>query len=209
MLSSELLLSTRNSGERALKYLMAMRPPASVADLHHLGVILANALMAGQIPALCDYDVTTHRQDGTLEIAQMSEPFTLVELPREGLLAWANTVAISSPPAAPVRPDTAHLISSLAVSFAISGDLAVVAALIRAASRLGVQEYELSECLEYLIDTQQSDGSFGLVAPELAILGHDGQTETIQLRLTVETLWALAMAVQAWRSQSLPAANAP
>jgi hypothetical protein len=50
----------------------------------------------------------------------------------------------------------------------------------------------LAAAQTYVVDQQQPDGSFGLVLPELVVMRHTAARPRVALRLTAETLWALA-----------------
>jgi hypothetical protein len=95
----------------------------------------------------------------------------------------------------------AELFGVLAASYARSGDVAAVAAIVRAAAHLRLADVWLDEAQAWLLDQQAAAGHFGLVSRELAQMranddGCDGD-EDICVRLTVEVLWAICEIVAA------------
>jgi hypothetical protein len=82
----------------------------------------------------------------------------------------------------------------VALSYAGSGDLSVVAALVRAAACLGLDGPWLKEALVYLLDQQQSAGCFGLLALGPSLISTKDEIAEASMRLTVEVLWALGAA---------------
>jgi hypothetical protein len=120
----------------------------------------------------------------------------LLEMTRPQLLALAQSIALSkSWTCSDRRPDRegwARVLGGIAVSYARTGDVAIVAALVRAGARMRVQGTWLTVAQTYLIDQQLPDGSFGLVLPELVVLRHTAAQASVALRLTAEVLWALA-----------------
>lgn len=79
----------------------------------------------------------------------------------------------------------------IALSYAKVGDLSMVAAIVRSAAHLGFSHTWLNESEIFLLDQQQPDGSFGLLALEIELLKNELLAKQDQLRLTVEVLWAL------------------
>jgi hypothetical protein len=97
------------------------------------------------------------------------------------------------------------MLGGIALSYARDGDLVVVAALLRVSAHVELQGPWLTEALGHLLDQQHSDGSFGLLAPELALSGDPGGQPRVAHRLTVEVLWALAEVAAARRRTRPPA----
>jgi hypothetical protein len=98
------------------------------------------------------------------------------------------------------RCSWAELFGGLAASYARSGDVAVVAALVRAAAHLGLADPWLDEAQAYMLDQQAIAGWFGLLSRELARVQADrGSHEDVRLRLTVEVVWAICAVVAARR----------
>ena len=126
----------------------------------------------------------------------LPSPSALVEMSRQEILVIAQGVTLSDRSNSAGQLDDqaswAHILGALALSHARQGDLVVVAALLRMAACLGLHGRSLEAALRHLLDQQQPDGSFGLLASELTLWNDpDGQPQ-IALRLTVEVLWALA-----------------
>lgn len=83
-----------------------------------------------------------------------------------------------------------RIFGGMALSFARVGDPSVVAALLRSAAHLDLNDPWIDESEIFILDQQQPDGSFGLMAPELALQQDDLSAYECRLRLTVEILWA-------------------
>jgi hypothetical protein len=84
------------------------------------------------------------------------------------------------------------IFGGVALSYAGSGDLSVVAALVRAAACSGLDGPWLAEAMVYLLDQQQPAGCFGLLALGTSLTCTEGEITEASMRLTVEVLWALA-----------------
>ena len=136
-------------------------------------------------------------------------PSRLVEMDRGELLALAQAVTLSDRAACRDgmrdRESWARMLGGIALSYARDGDLVVVAALLRVSAHVELQGPWLTEALGHLLDQQDSDGSFGLLAPELALSGDPGGQPRVARRLTVEVLWALAEVAAARRRTRPPA----
>jgi hypothetical protein len=121
---------------------------------------------------------------------------TFVEMDREQILALAQLVTLSDRSACRSqlrdRESWARILGGVALSHARDGDLVVVAAVLRTAAHLGLHGSWLTAALRHVLDQQQPDGSFGLLAPELALSEDPSCQSQVTLRLTVEVLWALA-----------------
>jgi hypothetical protein len=89
------------------------------------------------------------------------------------------------------RTKWSEAFGGVALSFARTGDPSTTAGLLRTAAQLKLAHPWLDEAERFLLDQQTPEGSFGLFAREVAILGgHDAMVA--HLSLTVEILWALA-----------------
>lgn len=111
-----------------------------------------------------------------------------------------SVIAVSRPETLPEeasqRRGWAELLGALAVSYARSGDVAVVAVLVRAAAHLELADPWLDEAQAYLLDQQAPAGHFGLLAREFAHLPpNTGSPEEVYVRLTIEVLWAISALV--------------
>jgi hypothetical protein len=98
------------------------------------------------------------------------------------------------------RDSWTRILGATALSYARTGDSSMVAALVRAAARMRLRGTWLAAAQTYVLDQQQPDGSFGLVLPELVVMRHTDVRARVALRLTAESLWALAEVA----SQKLP-----
>ncbi|WP_242273011.1 hypothetical protein [Bacillus cereus group sp. BfR-BA-01538] len=123
-------------------------------------------------------------------------PFSLVTMNKIELLELFQSISISNLEQWKVnhqeREQLGKVLGFLAISYANTEDLSVVAALIRAAAHLNLDNHWLHHALIYLIDQQQPDGCFGFITSELAFQGREGPESSLVLRLTIEVLWALA-----------------
>jgi hypothetical protein len=120
---------------------------------------------------------------------------TFIEMSRAELMELARSISLSNTSPGQRRADDCHwarVFGAVALSYARGGDLSVVAVLVQAAAHLGLRGPWLADAEEYILDQQQADGSFGLLASELASLQNDATVSEALLRLTVECLWALA-----------------
>jgi hypothetical protein len=133
------------------------------------------------------------RGGGAVE-SMLTTPYDLITWDREKLMTWIKEISIA---------DIIHwqrsevesklwsqCLGGLALSYAHEGDLSVVAAIVRVSIRLKLRGSELSDGIHFLMDQQQPDGSFGLLAREF-ILAKQEQPQNLLLRLTVEMLWAI------------------
>jgi hypothetical protein len=134
-------------------------------------------------------------------------PLALVEMERQELLALAQAVTLSGGSTQKIqvrdRECSARIFGGIALSYARCGDLVAVAAVVRMAASLELQGPWLTAALRHLLDQQQPNGSFGLLAPELALLEDPKSEPQVTARLTVEVLWALAeVAVARYKIQN-------
>ena len=81
---------------------------------------------------------------------------------------------------------------SLALSYARAGDPSSTAALLRAATQLGLEHQWLVEAERYLFHQQAPEGCFGLFARELQMVRSEEPRWMPHLTFSVEVLWALA-----------------
>jgi hypothetical protein len=160
----------------------AATPNSTAAALRDLGLLLCNRIHTGV--------------GGPLETSanevELPSVARFVEMTREDLLRLTLPLALL--PASHVRirdrARWARCFGAVAVSYARTGDLPVVAVLVRSAAHLLLCTAWLVEAEEYLLDQQRSDGAFGLAVWDPAVVGGDEQAAA-RLRLTVEVLWAL------------------
>jgi hypothetical protein len=127
---------------------------------------------------------------------ELPDPLTLVEMDRATLLALAQGVTLTDRSRCRLAIDDQHtwarILGGLALSYARDGDLVAMSALVRMSAHTDLHGSWLTAALHHLLDQQQPDGSFGLLAPELALAEDAGCEPRLRLRLTVEVLWALA-----------------
>lgn len=176
------------SAATAKKWLEAANPPSQEArSMKQLGLWLCAHITS-------EVDGCLSVGKGIFKLPRMSR---FLALERPELLKLAQDVTVHSKELKPMtrldRNEWARLLGAMAMSYAKSGDVVVVAALVRVAARLDLQGRWLSEAQRYLLSQQQSDGSFGMLAAEMEFLGGKKRAnELATLRLTVEVLWALA-----------------
>jgi hypothetical protein len=166
--------------ELARQWLRCFPARTDAENAHRqLGLQLCDCVETGVFPAI---------PAAALVSAALPDPTTLVRLDRSAFLELSRNLN----PSASIDERKKHALSELAVSFARSGDLQVVAAIVRMAAELGIQNDRVSKAQQFLLDHQQPGGSFGLFEPELSALG-DGETGLVaRLAMTVEVLRALA-----------------
>jgi len=143
------------------------------------GVALCGCIEAGE---------QLHPPGDDVIVLELPAPAELIAMDRAALLELSRVYG--GPVAA---EDDRHLaVAQLAVSFARLADLQAVAALLRLGAGTAAGSTVAAQAWSYLYDQQQPDGSFGLMAPELALLDQPEATLTPRLAMTVEVLWALA-----------------
>jgi hypothetical protein len=155
--------------------------------LRKLGILLCERISTGLAPPL----------GGSALDVKFPNPEDFVVLPRDEVLRLAQIASVSAPGAMRGRNGRAiwsKILGGLALSYAGTGDLPVAAALVRAGASLRLDGPWLEEALVYLLDQQQSEGCFGLIALGRSLANIEGDTSEALLRLTVEVLWALATA---------------
>jgi hypothetical protein len=81
----------------------------------------------------------------------------------------------------------------LAVSYARDWDIDMVCMLLRACAYLGVAGHAgTGWAVQWLLDQQQPNGAFGLLAPEARLVGYAGAEWRLYFQPTVIAVWALA-----------------
>jgi hypothetical protein len=178
----------RAASRRARRWLgSATAPSPEAVALRKLGILLCERITDGAPPLLA----------GSAPEIRFPKPEKFVVLARADLLRLAQVGAVGDRDAVHGRNQTAvwsKILGGVALSYAGSGDLSVVAALVRAAACSGVDGPWLKEALVYLLDQQQSTGCFGLLALGPSLTSTKDEIAEASMRLTVEVLWALAAA---------------
>jgi hypothetical protein len=181
-------MSLTTSARRARRWLKATAPSKATAPLRRLGLWLCDRIERPEVAETTDTPSRGWRR--------LPSPSAILALGRRELLDLAQAIALSSPP---TRPDVvgdrrswARILGGTALSFARVGDVSAVASLVRAAARLRLRGPWLDEAQAYLLDQQQPDGSFGLLAPELALVRRSRDRTALAFRVTAEVLWAFA-----------------
>lgn len=175
------------AASRAKKWLIATEPKneAEIA-MRQLGLWFCNQIRS-RGKGLADIG------EGSVKLPALD---TFVNLDRNELLRIAQAVSLSPlgdwRVAAKERQLWAQFMGGMALSYAKSGDVVVVAALLRTAAHLDLRGAWLTDAQSYLLDQQQPEGSFGLLALEEALLGENEPNCDVVMRLTVEVLWAIA-----------------
>ncbi len=158
----------------------------TTAPLRELGVWLSDRIQFN-VPGVTSFE------QNSFDLPPLN---SFVTMARDDVLKIVQSISVSVYPTEIVnnseRESWAKFMGGVALSYARSGDVAVVAALVRAAAHLDLEHQWLNDALGYVLDQQQPDGSFGLLALEVALLGQDQLTHKAIIRLTVEVLWAIA-----------------
>jgi hypothetical protein len=187
----------RTASRRAQRWLgSAATPSPEAVALRKLGILLCERISTGLGPPL---------GASALDV-KFPNPEDFVVLPRDEVLRLAQIASVSAPDAMRGRNGRAtwsKILGGLALSYAGTGDLPVAAALVRAGASLRLDGPWLEEALVYLLDQQQSEGCFGLIALGPSLANIEGDTSEALLRLTVEVLWALATARHALDRQPI------
>jgi hypothetical protein len=85
------------------------------------------------------------------------------------------------------------IFQALCISYARDWDIEVVSNLLRACAHLRIHTHlACTWAVEWLLDQQQNEGSFGLFAPEARLAQKDPNDWTLRFLPTVEVLWTLA-----------------
>jgi hypothetical protein len=196
-------VSLTASSRRARSWLKAIGSPApsrTTAPLHTLALWLCDRIERPEA-----LGTSGHPPPGG---DLLRDPSAFLGGSRRDLLAFAQSVTLASPPSHPEhladRRSWTRVLGATALSFARVGDLSAVAAVVRAAARLRLRGPWLDEALAYLLDQQQPEGSFGLLAPELALVRQPRDHSVLSLRLTAEVLWALAEVAASRASSTSP-----
>jgi hypothetical protein len=201
--SDSLVGRIRTASRRGRRWLGSVATPSrETVALQKLGILLCERISAGLAPPLAD---------STLEI-KFPKPEKFVVLPRADLLRLAQIASVGERGAIRARNERAvwsKILGGLALSYAGSGDLSVVAALVRAGGCLRLDGPWLEEALVYLLDQQQPAGCFGLLAVGPSLTSTEDEMAEASLRLTVEVLWALAAARHALDGQPIRTQLAP
>ena len=186
-MSSSLLSNRKNASIRAQRWLVGVSTPINkMIALQQLGLLLCQHISEGSCLQI----------DAGSEPVQLPSPAVFVTMSRDKILALTRSISLSNPSSWNARGMYRHhwtqLFGGVALSYAQEGDLPIVAALVRAASYLGLTGSWLIDAETYMLDQQQPDGHFGLLGAELALLKNDVSASEAMLSLTVEVLWALA-----------------
>ena len=179
----------KRSSSRSRRWLTKAHTPTNeMLALKELGILLCDRISKG-LPG-------PQLATGAVSPPLLS-PFSLVSMPRAEVIEAARDISMSPPSQETLAGDEnhqcwSHILGALAISYARSADVSVVAALVRAAGHLGLRDRWLDEAQMYLLDQQAPTGFFGLLSPELSHLrAQDVLVDDIRLRLTVEVLWAI------------------
>ena len=181
-----LFLNRIKAGRRAQHWLeQAIVATDEMQALRDLGLLLCDRIRSGcGGPRVSGFGAVRLPNTATFVGLNRSETLELAQIiSLSPQFAWRlSTVS---------KGHWAQVFGGVALSYARLGDLATVAALVRAGAYLGLRGHWLDEAEMYILDQQRPDGSFGLLASELALLQADLVAPYAVLRLTVEVLWAL------------------
>jgi hypothetical protein len=124
------------------------------------------------------------------QLCKISTPEELVEMSRDEIIELSRinyndqTAAIS---------DLYLILPQLALSYARMDDLQAVAALLKLSAVYNVQPQKVEDAWNYVLLQQNSNGSFGLLAAEIMLLGQENNIAPY-LMMTTEVLQAIASA---------------
>ena len=181
------LNESRHGAALNAKQWLSLRLPKRLRaiPLQRFGILLCERLSKGRRPPV-----------GSTEIQIISPPSSIIQMQRTDLLTFCRQLGIASSETIRIKRGTRSLLelylSGLALSYVADGDVLLGSVILRAAARIGFQNVWLDQTEIHLLDQQESDGGFGLVAAESELLGDDSDLDQTRLILTVEILWALA-----------------
>jgi hypothetical protein len=140
----------------------------------------------------CGFEIT---EPLSFRNGSLSAAAELVITDRKQILEICRLVATIT--ACGIRPiglgELRLLLPSLCVSYAMDWDIEAVNTLLRTCAYVGAgKESACQWALDWLLDQQQSDGRFGLLAPEERKMGCETADWRLYFYPTVGTLWSLA-----------------
>jgi hypothetical protein len=194
-------LSREEAASRARCWLQGLSPATNEAKaLRRLGLLCCERIRSGI--EVCGR--------GSATPVRLPRPAVFVTMGRARAVALCRSISLASRRArrlaATKRESWSELFGSVALSYARVGDASTTAALLRVSAQLGLTHPWLGDAERFLLDQQTPEGSFGLFARELALLGTGGPPWSAHLDLSVEVLWALAE-VAALRQGSRPSVH--
>ncbi len=132
-------------------------------------------------------------------------PIKIISMSRRQLLGVSQEASLSRTSSLRIASGELEcwslILGGLALSYARTGDVSAVAALVRMAAHLRLDGAWLREAQCYLLSQQHSNGSFGLIGPELASIRRHHPPVGPALRLTVEVLWAFSEVIAGRRER--------
>jgi len=140
----------------------------------------------------------------------LPRPISLITLTRFDLIDAAHRIVSARThcawAVAAGQADTwARVLGGLALSYAQSNDLEVVAVLVLLAAHLRLDCPWLKEARSFLLEQQQPSGSFGMLSAESTVFGDDTWVSYMALKLTVAALAALeSTSLQPFPMKPLP-----
>jgi hypothetical protein len=173
----------RTAASKAEMWLRSTEPVADEERAYRdLGLVLCGCAKAKRSPP-----------DNKIEhqMTVLPDPTSLIEMDRSALLELSRHY-VGEPCS---KNDSDLAIAHLATAFARSDDVQGTAALLRLSELLHTERDVTYDAWSYVLAQQQNDGSFGLLAPELALLGKPEEKARIQIGLTVEVLWSIVAAI--------------
>lgn len=181
------IISHERAIKRAESWLNGLRPSTREARaLRRLGLLCCKHLASG----------VGLGGRGRSTVLRLPAVGVFVTLGRDRTLALCRSISLASLRArqmgAKKRKTWSEMFGSVALSYARVGDPSTTAVLLRASAQLGLTHPWLVEAERYLLDQQTPEGSFGLFARELTLVGSHEPLWMAHLNLSVEVLWALA-----------------
>ena len=181
------IISREIAIERAKLWLQELLPTTREAKaLRKLGILCCQRLKSG---------IGLRDTSGSMEF-RLPTMAVFVNMGRAKTLTLCRSISLASVRARRVesknRDAWGEMFGGVALSYARVCDPSTTACLLRASAQLELTHQWLVEVERFLLDQQTPEGSFGLFARELALVGGEGARWMANLNFSVEVLWALA-----------------
>lgn len=163
-----------------------LNTPSSLGkELRSLGILLCDSTLSGKLVDLCNDN----------KGFTFPEPFIILHMNRIELIKLMKDISLLNSEQIHLKKNERNIwsfiIDALIASYARTGDLEVVAILIRASTRLSLKIKYINEAMNFLLNHQNINGCFGLLGRENIELHGTQKEPFIFLRLTVEVIWTI------------------